>query len=450
MTTVQASSGTNPRWLRFTGNVAEMSPATRALLLDRTTSSDPVVRERTAGIVARVRHDGDAALLAMVREYDGVESHTLEVPREEWRTALCGLDRELRSALERAARNIERAHIAFLPSALEVETEPGVIVGRRPDPLHRVGVYAPGGRAAYPSSVLMGVIPARVAGVEEVIVCSPPTATGLPPDVVLAAAELGGADRLFAVGGAGAVAAMAYGSTTIPRVDLIVGPGNAYVAEAKLQVNGLVATDAPAGPSELLVIADGSTDPELVAGEMLAQAEHDPLAAVVAVLVGDGTAARVVAALARRLPLMERREIAADALAARGGVLVANDHDEAVAFANEYAAEHLLLATSGGRVEQDAMLARLRNCGAVFLGETSSVAFGDYMTGANHVLPTGGLARFHSGLSTLDFVRWTSYQRVSAPAARAMASDVGVLARSEGLPAHAEAAIWWGEAGGIA
>lgn len=448
MTTIQASSGMNPRWLRFTGNVAEMSLATRALLLDRTTTSDPVVRERTAGIIARVRRDGDAALLAMVREYDGVESHTLEVPREEWRAALARLDGAVRSALERAARNMQRAHSAFLPSAVEVETEPGVIVGRRPDPLHRVGVYAPGGRAAYPSSVLMGVIPARVAGVEEVIVCSPPAPTGLPPDVVLAAAELGGADRLFAVGGAGAVAAMAYGSTTIPRVDLMVGPGNAYVAEAKLQVNGVVATDAPAGPSELLVIADGSTDPELVAREMLAQAEHDPLAAVVAVVVGDGTAAQVVEALARRLSLMERREIAADALAGRGGVLVANDHDEAVAFANDYAAEHLLLATSG-RVEQDAMLARLRNCGAVFLGDTSSVAFGDYMTGANHVLPTGGLARFHSGLSTMDFVRWTSYQRVSVPAARAMAVDVGILASAEGLPAHAEAALWW-ETGGAA
>ena len=365
-----------------------------------------------------------------------------QVPREEWELALGRLEPALRAALERASANIERAHRAFLPQGVEVETEPGVIVGRRPDPLRRVGVYAPGGRAAYPSSVLMGVVPARVAGVDEVIVCSPPGDSGLPTDVVLAAAALGGADRLFAIGGAGAIAAMAHGTRTVPRVDLIVGPGNAYVAEAKLQVSDVVAIDAPAGPSELLVLADGSADPAQVAREMLAQAEHDPRAAAVAVVVGDETAAQVMEALRTQLPVMKRREITATALAAQGAVLTARDHDEAIAFANEYAAEHLLLAVTD-TVAQDAMLARLRNCGTVFLGPTSSVAFGDYMTGANHVLPTGGLARCYSGLSTLDFFRWTSYQRITAPAAAAMASDVGVLADAEGLPGHAAAARAW-------
>src|SRR5690606_24826802 len=236
---------------------------------------------------------------------------------------------------------------------------------------------------------------------------------------------------LFAIGGAGAIAAMAHGTSTVPRVDRIVGPGNAYVAEAKLQVSGVVAIDAPAGPSELLAIADGSADPALVAREMLAQAEHDPRAAVGAGVGGDETAAQLTEALSTQLPLMERRDIAAAALAGQGGVLTARDHDEAIAFANDYAAEHLLLAIVE-RVEQEAMLARLRNCGTVFLGQSSSVSFGDYMTGANHVLPTGGLARCYSGLSTLDFVRWTSYQRITVDAAASLAGDVAVLAEAEG------------------
>jgi histidinol dehydrogenase len=258
---------------------------------------------------------------------------------------------------------------------------------------------------------------------------------------VLAAAALGGADRVFAVGGAGAIAAMAFGTDTIARVDRIVGPGNAYVAEAKLQVAGAVAIDAPAGPSELLVLADFSADPVAVARELLAQAEHDPRAAVVAVVVGEEQASEVASALARLLPDQPRREVVAEALAARGGVLVAQDYDRAIAFAELYAPEHLLLAVFDA--ELDAVLARVRNAGTVFVGLSSSVAFGDYMTGANHVLPTGGLARSYSGLSTLDFVRWTTWQRVTTRAAASMAADVGAFADAEGLPAHAAAARSW-------
>ncbi|MHB1225469.1 MAG: histidinol dehydrogenase [Gemmatimonadaceae bacterium] len=428
--------------LRFVGEVAALSPADLGGLFDRSTSSDAGVRAVTAGIVERVRRDGDAALVAMAREFDGAELRSLEVPRAAWDSALDGLEPALRAALERAAHNIGTAHRAFVPLPVEVETEPGVIVGRRPDPLRRVGVYAPGGRASYPSSVLMGVVPARVAGVGEVIVCSPPGADGLPAAVVLAAAALGGADRVFAIGGAGAIAAMAHGTATVPRVDRIVGPGNAYVAEAKLQVSGVVAIDSPAGPSELLVIADGSADPVMVAREMLAQAEHDPRAAVVAVVVGDEAAGQLLEALALLLPAMERRDTVAAALAGQGGVLTARDHDEAIAFANDYAPEHLLLAVADD-LEQRAMLARLQGCGTVFLGQASSVAFGDYITGANHVLPTGGLARCYSGLSTLDFVRWTSYQRVTPDAAASLSGDVGILADAEGLPGHASAARAW-------
>ncbi|HEY0972809.1 MAG TPA: histidinol dehydrogenase, partial [Gemmatimonadales bacterium] len=284
--------------------------------------------------------------------------------------------------------------------------------------------------------------PARVAGVGEVIVCSPPAADGAPVPVVLAAAALAGADRVFAVGGAGAVAAMAFGTASVPRVDRVVGPGNAYVAEAKLQVAGSVATDAPAGPSELLAIADWAADPVAVAREMLAQAEHDPRAAVVAVVVGEETASEIRAAIARLLPDEPRREVIAAALAARGGVLVAQDYDEAIALANDYAPEHLLLAVYDAG--HQALLARARNAGSVLVGASSSVAFGDYMTGANHVLPTGGLARGHSGLSTLDFVRWTAYQVVTPEAAARLSGDVATLATSEGLPAHAAAARVWG------
>ena len=426
--------------IRWTGSCAGLSTADRSALLDRSTTSDASIRERSAEIIARVRADGDAALRVIAEELDGVVLDALEVPREACATALEILPPALRVAMERSAANIRRVHEAFLPAAQEIESEPGVIVGRRPDPLGRVGVYAPGGRAAYPSSVLMGVIPARVAGVDEIIVCSPPDrTTGQPSSVVLAAAALAGADRVFSLGGPGAIAAMAYGTESVPRVDRIVGPGNAYVAEAKLQVASTVAIDSPAGPSELLVIADESADPELVARELLAQAEHDPLAAVVAVMSSQRDADAVTLAITEQLRHHPRAAIAVSALQNQGAVLWADSLEEAISFANAYAPEHLLLVLSA----PEAVLARLRNAGTVFVGAHTSVAFGDYMTGANHVLPTGGLARSYSGLSTLDFVRWTTYQRVTRDAAARLADDVGIFADAEGLGGHALAARAW-------
>jgi histidinol dehydrogenase len=429
------------RW-KASGRVAEMSDALRRLLLDRTSSSDDALRGRVAGIIGRVRRDGDDALRAMALEFDGVAIDELEVPRARWTAALDAIDAPLRRAMERAARNIETAHAAFRPVSTEIETEPGVIVGRRPDPLARVGVYAPGGRAVYPSSVLMGAVPARVAGVGEIVLCSPPQADALPAPVVLAAAALAGVDRVFALGGAGAIAAMAYGTASVPRVDRIVGPGNAYVAEAKLQVSGSVAIDSPAGPSELLIICDSTADPDTIARELVAQAEHDPDAFVLAISIGGGSAAAIEDALATAVDLAPRRAIVEASLAARGGVLDADDAREAIAFANEIAAEHVLIVCD----DPDAVLRELRSAGTVFVGATSSVAFGDYMTGANHVLPTGGLARCYSGLSTLDFVRWTTYQRVDREAARRLADDVGVFADAEGLAGHAAAARAWRKA----
>jgi histidinol dehydrogenase len=436
-------SPTTTRRIRFIGDVADLSADDRRELFDRSTSSDDVVRDTTAAIIDAVRHEGDSALFGLARELDNVRLSSLEVPRDRWVEALESLDPALRAALERAARNIAGVHKAFMPMATETRTDDGVLIGRRPDPLRRVGVYAPGGRAAYPSSLLMGAIPARVAGVAEVIVCSPPDSSGAPPAVVLAAAEIAKVDRIFAVGGAGAVAAMAFGTETIPRVDRVVGPGNAYVAEAKLQVAGALAIDSPAGPSELLIVTDGSANPDVLARELLAQAEHDPMAAVGVVAIGEGVAETIMVAVARHLTGQPRKQIISEVLSSRGAVLSAESLDEAIAFANEYAPEHLLLAIE----HPDTALALVRNAGTVFLGETSSVAFGDYMTGANHVLPTGGLARSYSGLSVLDFVRWTSYQSVDREAAARLADDVAVFADAESLPAHAAAARsgWDGE-----
>lgn len=421
---------------RWQGSLGRLSDAERAELADRSTSLDDAVRERTAAIIQRVRADGDSALMELARELDGVTLQSLSVPKNQCVRALANLDPSVRESLERAAENIESVHRAFLPKATELEVEPGIVVGRRPDPLDSVGVYAPGGRAAYPSSVLMGVVPARVAGVERVILCSPPGPDGVPSDVVLAAAEVAGVNDVYAIGGAGAIAAMAYGTSSIAPVRRIVGPGNAYVAEAKLQLSGITGIDSPAGPSELLVIADDSVGADSVAREVLAQAEHDPRAAVVVIALSERIARAIVIAVEALLASEPRRAIIAEALATRGAMLWDESLDRAIAFANEYAPEHLLLALR----DPDAALERARNAGTIFLGNTSSVAFGDYMTGANHVLPTGGLARSYSGLSTLDFVRWTTYQRVSPSAAAGLARSVATLAESEGLPAHAAAA----------
>ena len=449
MTTLTYSNGaranraaTSRVELRFRGSVKALSEEVQRTLFSRALNVDPSLRARTAAILARVRDDGDAALLAMAREFDRAPLSALEVPRASIEAAVTTLTPALRRALERAADNIARVHGAFLPRVMETSPEPGVIVGRRPDPLQRIGVYAPGGRAAYPSSVLMGVVPARVAGVGEVILCSPPGADGLPPATVLAAATIAGADRVFAIGGAGAVAAMAYGTESVPRVDRIVGPGNAYVTEAKLQLAGIVGIDSPAGPSELLVIADETSDPELVAREMIAQAEHDPSACVVAVVVGERVSTAIEEALSRQNQQAARREIIERALAGQGGLLSVDSLEEATDLASRYAPEHLLIALADD-AQCRACVSRVRNAGTVFVGESASNAFGDYMTGANHVLPTLGLARAYSGLSILDFFRWTTYQRVDRAAAARLADDVALLADAEGLPGHAAAARAW-------
>jgi histidinol dehydrogenase len=405
-------------------------------LLDRERRTDATFSAAVSALMDDVRIRGDEALREMAQRFDGASLSTLEVPKTLWASALAELDPSVRAALERAASNIRRFHEAQMPSELTIEVEEGISITRAVRPLERAGVYAPGGTAAYPSSVLMGVIPARAAGVEEVVLCSPPQPSGLPPQEVLAAAEIAGAGRLLMLGGAGAVAALAYGTESVPRVDAIVGPGNRWVTEAKRQVAGDVVIDSPAGPSEVLVLADATANPQLVALEMLAQAEHDPNAACVLVATDQSLAESAQGELAALLADTPRVDIAREALRTSGAVLIEPSLEKALVFVDRYAPEHLSIMTAGAA--QDAR--RVRNAGTIFVGSSASVAFGDYMTGANHVLPTAGRARSLSGLGTQHFLRSFTIQEVSGAGARSIAGDVALLATTEGLFAHASAA----------
>lgn len=428
---------TAPITIAVEQRLADLTEREWRLLLERRPDDSDEVSDTTRALLARVRRDGDDALRDFARRFDGVTLDALEVPRERWDEARAALDPALADALTRAAHNIETFHRAQRPADVVVEVEPGVTLGRVFVPLDAVGVYAPGGRAAYPSSVLMGVVPARAAGVREIVVCSPPGPGGLPSPVVLAAAAIGGATRLFTIGGAGAIGALAYGTRSVPRCAAVVGPGNRWVLEAKRQVAGDVRIDAPAGPSEVLVVADeGLARPDRLAGELLAQAEHDPDAAVAFVTTSPALLDAVRGALAAAVAATPRRAVVEAALAHRGALLLAADHDEMISFAERYAAEHLVLCTRDPHADR----ARLRTPGTVFLGEASSVAFGDYMTGANHVLPTAGSARSFSGLSTPDFLRSYTWQEVTPVGAASLAAPVATIAEAEGFAAHAAAA----------
>jgi histidinol dehydrogenase len=416
--------------------LADLTAVERAGLMDRQPSDQPRLQEQVQGILERVRKGGDRALRELAVEFDGVALQELEVPKTFWEAARDRLDPELRKALEEAAHNIEIFHRAQVPEDIQVQVRPGVTLGRKAVPLSSVGVYAPGGRAAYPSSVLMGVVPARAAGVREIIVSSPPGPKGLPPDAVLAAAAIGGASRLFALGGAGAIAALAYGTESVPRTHAIVGPGNRYVTEAKRQVAGTLLIDSPAGPSEVLVVADEKADPLLCALELICQAEHDPDAAVALITDSPELFQRIRGTLKEQVAKTLRREIVETALAKRGALLLADSWEEVLGFARDYAAEHLAFFTEDPRSD----LAQGPVAGTVFLGQAAAVAYGDYLTGANHVLPTGGLARAFSSLSTLHYLRMFTWQEISAEAASEMSESVIKLAEAEGLPGHAEAA----------
>ena len=390
-----------------------------------------------AQIIAQVGGEGDAVIRALTLRFDRVEVAQTAVPLSEAESAWRALPEVERVALERAARNISAFATAQRDSlvAMEVQVEPGVFIGQRPTPVASAACYAPGGRYPLPSTVLMTVIPARVAGVERVVLLSPPGPDGRPHRHVLAAAHLAGATEILAIGGVQAIAAVALGTSSITPVDLVVGPGNAWVTEAKRQLFGRIGIDALAGPSEVLVLADSSADPARVAADLLAQAEHDPMAESVALVHDQLLADAVMAALDEQLATLPTADIARASLDQHGAVVVVPDRQVMLDVANSRAPEHLHLHLHDAAGAADGLTAY----GGLFIGEDSAEVFGDYCSGSNHVLPTAGAARYTGGLSVHTFRRVLSTQRLSPAGAAGLAETVATLARIEGLEAHARA-----------
>lgn len=397
---------------------------------------DDEARATVEPIVNGVRERGDAALREFSERYDGITAESFfRATADELDTALEHLEPERRRALDVARANIECFHRAQLREETPVDVRPGVTVWRVFRPIERVGIYVPGGLASYPSSVLMSGVPARLAGCKEIVICVPPDSDGRAPTAVLAAARLLGIEEVFAVGGAQAIAALAYGTETVKRVDKIFGPGNRYVTAAKERVFGIVDIDMPAGPSEVVVLADDSANPAWVAADLISQAEHAPDTLAVCVTISRDFADEVAQAVERQLVSLPQPEVARESIA-RSAICVAEDPDTAMAWVNQIAPEHLTLLTR----DDEAALANVDNAGSVFVGPYSPVAAGDYAAGSNHVLPTGGRARAWSGLALDDFGRWMQVQRLSRSGLGDVAETVATLARWEGFEAHARAA----------
>ena len=388
-------------------------------------------------IIATVRREGDAALLAYCKKFDGADMSSLLVTPAEMKEALAAVDPKFIEILERAAANIRKFHEKQVRCSFIVNDESGIVMGQKVIPVDRAGLYVPGGTAAYPSTVLMDAIPAKIAGVREVVMVTPPNREGKVNPVILAAAHVAGIDRIFKVGGAQAVAALAYGTESVPRVDKIVGPGNAFVAEAKRQVYGIVSIDMIAGPSEILIVADGKSNPRHVAADLLSQAEHDKLASAVLVTDSAELAGAVQAEIERQIPLLERAEIARASIDSNGKIIVAGDLKVAIDIANEIAPEHLELCVDNPFDYLDS----IRHAGSIFMGRNCPEALGDYMAGPNHTLPTSGTARFSSPLSVDDFVKKTQYTYFTREALEKVAYDVEYFATKEGLTAHAKSAV---------
>jgi histidinol dehydrogenase len=403
---------------------------------------DASIDEAVAAILADVKERGDAAVLDYTRRFDRLSARSLaelELSRAELERALDALADPQRTALETAAQRIEAYHRRQVLQSWQYEESEGALsgtlLGQKVTPLDRVGLYVPGGKAAYPSSVLMNAIPPRVAGVGELIM-TVPTPDGEKNPLVLAAASIAGVDRVFSIGGAQAIGALAYGTQTIPRVDKIVGPGNAYVAAAKRRVFGVVGIDMLAGPSEILVICDGGTDPDWVAMDLFSQAEHDELAQAILLCPDVSYIERVADSIERLLPAMPRKEIIRAALESRGALITVRDLDEACEIANRIAPEHLELSVA----DAERWVDRIRHAGAIFIGPWTSESLGDYCAGPNHVLPTSGSARFSSPLGVYDFQKRSSLIRVSRTAAGTLGRVASILATGEGLTAHARSA----------
>lgn len=410
---------------------ADLGPDDRRSLFDRDAGIEEI-RDNVADIVSKVRKEGDVAVREFCEEFDGVSVGNLEITDAAER-AYEELDDETVEAIETAAENVREFHEAQLPEDWTEEFSEGRELGRRFRPIERVGVYVPGGAAAYPSSAIMGIVPAKVAGVEQVAVATPP-ADEINP-VTLAAIHVAGADKVYSVGGAQAISALAYGTEQVDRVQKIVGPGNKWVTAAKADVQGDVAIDFLAGPSELLVLADETANPKFVASDLLAQAEHDPNAAVAAVADSEEVAEEILAEVESQIESRERVEIIEEALENdTSGVFYSRSPSEAILFAEEYAAEHLSIQTE----DEESVLDRIDSAGSVFLGPYTPVAAGDYASGTNHVLPTNGLAKITGGLSVDTFLRSTTVQRLDEGALSDLSETVTTLAEAEGLEGHAE------------
>lgn len=390
-----------------------------------------------AEIIKNVRDNGDKALFEYCEKFDKAQLSSLAVTKEEIDEALSLVESEFLEILEKAAKNIRKFHSRQVRNSFMINDEDGIVIGQKIIPVDRAGLYVPGGTAAYPSTVLMDAIPAKIAGCREVVMVTPPTKDGKVNPVILAAAHVAGIDRIFKVGGAQAIAALAYGTQSIPKVDKIVGPGNAFVAEAKKQVFGVVSIDMIAGPSEILIVADGKSNPAYVAADLLSQAEHDKMASAVLVTDSAELARNVSTELEKQIPLLERREIARESIDVNGKIIVADTLDAAIEIANEIAPEHLELCVDNPFDKLDS----IRHAGSIFMGRNCPEALGDYFAGPNHTLPTSGTAKFSSPLSVDDFIKKTQYTYYTKDALKKVAFDVATFAKKEGLTAHAKSAV---------
>lgn len=415
--------------------LSELDPLTRRALLTRTGVVTPDLLAAVRLIVEDVRDHGDSAVRAYAEKFDKVRLEALEVPRAELEAAAGELTPAQRSAIDEAHRNVTEFHrnlAGLLQDADLVSARPGIRMGRRQVPFDRAGLYVPGGLASYPTTVLMNAVPPREAGVRDVVLCTPAGPDGRVNAAVRYAALVTGLTRIFRIGGAQAIAAMAYGTETIPRVEIIVGPGNRFVTAAKKVVSGDVAIDFLAGPTELLVLSDGTGEPAFLASDLIAQAEHDPAACVLLVTTDAAQAAAVAVELEKQVVHRERKEIIRNALTRHGALLVADSLDQALAFANEYGPEHLSIVVR----EPEKALPRVRHAGAVFLGEWTPVATGDYCTGPNSTLPTLGGARLTSGLSVNTFLKSITWQHLTREGLESLASMATTLAKLESLEGH--------------
>lgn len=400
-------------------------------------SSSKDVSGVVSQILKEVQERGDKALIEYTAKLDGALIDTIEVPRKEIEEAAASMDGEFMRVLEKAAENIRKYHKRQVRNSFVMTEENGVVLGQKIVPVAVAGIYVPGGTAAYPSTVLMDTIPAKIAGCKSVVMVSPPGKDGRINPAVLAAACVAGVDRVFRVGGAQAIAALAYGTETVPKADKIVGPGNIYVAEAKKEVSGIVSIDMIAGPSEILIIADGKSDERTVAADMLSQAEHDKNASAVLITDSQDLAEKVRAELEEQLPLLPRYDIARASIDTNGKIIIVDSISSAIEVSDRIAPEHLEVCVDNPFDYLD----KIHNAGSVFLGRNCPEALGDYLAGPNHTLPTSGTARFSSPLSVDDFVKKYQFTYYTASALSIVASDVALFARKEGLEAHARSAL---------